>query len=203
MCNHDFQIGQRVYTTNDPHFQTNDIRILEGVVEGKWTSPRGDEFTYDIRQDNGTLYRNVFGINVYGSGKELHDAVMHNLEGAIEDADRWLRYYANHLELAKNDKERLQELQYEWVHGPRNRSITCKCPKCGSFHVSATKCSGLAYDNRISLYHECLDCLHKWEAVYLVTECLASRSLDEPFDALLERLNKALNANSQKETTNK
>ena len=83
MPNHNFQIGQRVYTTDDPHFQTNAIRIIEGVVEGKWTSPRGDEFTYDIRHDNGTLYRSVSGISVYGSGKELHDAVMRNLEGAI------------------------------------------------------------------------------------------------------------------------
>lgn len=114
MYSHDFQVGDKVWTVADPHFQKDVIKILEGVVESKWTSPRGDEFTYDIRHVNGIVYRNVFGINVYGSLEDLHDAVTHDLENAVENAYREIHQRSVQLTKAEHDKERLLQMLLEW-----------------------------------------------------------------------------------------
>ena len=90
------------------------IKILEGVVESKWTSPRGDEFAYDIRHANGIVYGNIPGIFVYGSLEALHGAITCNLESAVENADMSVSYYTRHLEAAKRDKARLQRMLQEW-----------------------------------------------------------------------------------------
>lgn len=114
MCNHDFQVGDKVWTVADPHFQKDVIKILEGVVESKWSSPRGDEFAYDIRHANGIVYRNIFGINVYGSLEDLHDAVTHDLENAVEDAYKEIHRCSERLAKAECDKERLLQMLLEW-----------------------------------------------------------------------------------------
>ena len=113
MCNHDFQVGDRVCTLADPSFG-RPIKILEGVVESKWTSPRGDEFAYDIRHANGIVYGNIPGIFVHDSLKALHGAITCNLESAVENADMSVSYYTRHLEAAKRDKARLQRMLQEW-----------------------------------------------------------------------------------------
>lgn len=114
MYSHDFQVGDKVWTIADPRFQKDVIKILEGVVESKWTSTRGDEFTYDIRHANGIVYRDIPGIFVYDSLETLRDAITHDLENAADNADMSVSYYTRHLEDAKHDKERLQRLLQEW-----------------------------------------------------------------------------------------
>ena len=115
MPNHDFQVGDRVYTLADPLFK-RPIKILEGVVESKWTSPRGDEFAYDIKHSNGIVYSNIPGIFVYASMKDLHEAVTHTLAIAVEEASMSVKYYTEHLEKAKRDKEHLLQMVQEWQH---------------------------------------------------------------------------------------
>lgn len=113
MYSHDFQVGDKVCTLADPSFG-RPIKILEGIVESKWTSPRGDEFAYDIRHANGIVYGNIPGIFVHDSLEALHDAITCNLESAVENADMSVSYYTRHLEAAKRDKARLQRMLQEW-----------------------------------------------------------------------------------------
>lgn len=123
MANHDFQVGDKVWTVADPLFKHGVIKILEGVVESKWTSPRGDEFAYDIKHSNGIVYRNIPGIVVHDSMEDMRDAITHTLSIAVETADMSVSYYTRHLEDAKHDKERLQRMLQEWLQEGREAAI--------------------------------------------------------------------------------
>lgn len=109
---HDFQKGDNVCTLADPSFE-RPLKVLEGTVVGKWTSPRGDEHTYDIRHGNGIVYSNIPGIFVYASLADLYDATTHDLEIAVESAYREIRQRSEQLAKAEHDKERLLQMVLE------------------------------------------------------------------------------------------
>ena len=118
MHNHDFKQGDKVCMLDDPTFRQDTVRILTGEVVCKWTSPRGDEFSYTILLDNsGGLRSGVPGIFVYGSLNDLREIITKGIEGAVDDADREVNRLFKKLEKAQQIQKPLRQLHREWMQG--------------------------------------------------------------------------------------
>ena len=122
MPNHDFPIGQKVFLLNDPTFRRGDIRILTGKISNKSTSPRGDEFSYNIMLDDGGLHLGVPGIFVYDSLDELQAVITKGIEDAVDDADREVNRLFKELEKAQKIQKHLRILHHEWLQEVREHA---------------------------------------------------------------------------------
>lgn len=118
MHNHDFKQGDKVCMLDDPTFRQDTVKILTGEVVCKWTSPRGDEFSYTILLDNGGGLRSgVPGIFVYDSLNDLREIITKGIEGAVDDADREVNRLFKKLEKAQQIQKHLRQLHREWMQG--------------------------------------------------------------------------------------
>ena len=117
MANHDFKKGQSICTLLYPSLETDNIQILIGTITQKYRAPTetANEFCYDFQTSDGRVFHNRPGIYVYGSLEELYEDVMHDLDNAVEDSDKFVQKCSKDLAAAKRECQRIKALHKKWT----------------------------------------------------------------------------------------